>query len=321
MNTTINEILEKYKDINFIHCKDRDTFIELINSFANKNLDEEQLKNLVQLVENSFVKYGSFDNDILYNPLEFIESIVHNNLLGKKIDDEECELIISRFTEFESYLSWKIDEKKFLEDKYNIKINLVTDNVMAISAWIYWQWLVGDLIKANAISKLKKLLGFYPINYIENIKLENIVIVNFFYKEDQYWAKMRLWWFETNADNNLYLSYSNLAESFDHELYHQAMQYHNDFSIWQALRLGQDTFYLYEDLDKRVNGFARNYGKENIGEDQATMAEELIINYYDLIERVKTDTMLAKKLELVKKAFYELSDWIMDEEFWKREYE
>jgi len=36
---------------------------------------------------------------------------------------------------------------------------------------------------------------------------------------------------------------NNLVESFDHELYHQAMQYYDDFDKWNKIRKRQNKKY------------------------------------------------------------------------------
>ena len=216
---------------------------------------------------------------------------------------------------FDKYLKWEIEDIKFLENKYGVKIKLIKENITSIRAWIYWIWL-SNFSKIRLIYKVKKLLNFYPISFIKNIKLDSIIIVESFYKKDIYWKKINLWWFETDSDNNIYLTRKNLVDSFDHELYHQAMQYYDDFYKWQKIRKRQNKKYLYKNIDKKVFGFARNYWKENISEDQATIAEELILNYYNLQKRIQSDRKLAKKVKLVKMAFYELSEGIMNEKWW-----
>jgi hypothetical protein len=75
-------------------------------------------------------------------------------------------------------------------------------------------------------------------------------------------------------------------------------------------------FYVYKEIDQKSNGFARNYWKENISEDQATIAEELFLNYHNLMSRSKHDKILAQKIKLVKTAYLELSDWLINGEFW-----
>lgn len=319
MQKEIQEILNKYENIDFTYEKDKNVFFEFINTILKNNLNEQNINDLSQIIENSFIKYSKFDNKILYNPIELIDSIIENDIKWLKIDDDEFEKIAKKFNEFEKYLKKELDDKDYLEKKYNIKINLITWELSSISAWIFGMWL-NELQKVNIIKKLKKLLDFYPINFIQNIKLNSIVVVNYFYKQDIYWTKIMLWWFETLSDNNIYLSSNNLVKAFDHELYHQAMQYYDDFQKWMEIRKNQDKKYLYEDIENQTKWFARNYWKENIWEDQATVAEELILNYNDIQERAINDKILEKKVQLVKQAFFKLSDEIMDEKFWEEKF-
>jgi len=86
------------------------------------------------------------------------------------------------------------------------------------------------------------------------------------------------------------------------------MQYYDDFNTWRKIREKQDLKYLYKDINKKIDGFARNYGKENVAEDQATIAEELITNYANLAVRIKNDEILKEKVKLVLKAFDPLSE-------------
>jgi hypothetical protein len=85
------------------------------------------------------------------------------------------------------------------------------------------------------------------------------------------------------------------------------MQYYDDSEQWVELRKYQKLFYTYQEISKESTGFARNYGKENIADDQATIAEDLFLHYNQIIKRSETDTMLASKITLVKNAYHKLS--------------
>ena len=98
------------------------------------------------------------------------------------------------------------------------------------------------------------------------------------------------------------------------------MQYYDDFENWRKIRENQKLNYKYENLNKKVEGFARNYWKENISEDQATIAEELITNYHNLAKRIKKDKILQEKVKLVLKAFEILSEWKIDKHFWIKKF-
>ena len=319
MNKKIETLLEKYSDIEFIYSKDKELFLEFLENLWNRIKKYDDLEDFLQIIENSFIKYSKFDNRILYNPLELIDALLESDLDWLKIDSDENRKILLSFSEFDKYLKWEIEDKEFLEKKYWIKIYLVKEDISSFTAWIYWKWL-SKVWLLYIIKKIKKLLNFYPINFINNIKLDQIIVAKNFYKLDQYWKKINLWWFETSSDNNIYLSSNSLVDSFDHELYHQAMQYYDDYYLWSKIRKNQKKKYLYKNINKQVKWFARNYWKENISEDQATIAEELILNYYSIHNRIKYDNKLKLKLNLVKKAYLKLSDWIMNEDFWIKKY-
>jgi len=321
MHQKLKNILDKYSNIEFVYKEDKSKFLEFLSRISDelKNNNSGKINDYIQILEYNFLEFSKFDKKVLYNPIELFESILEEDFLWKKIDNDEFLKIIENMKFFEKYLKQEIKDREFLEKKYWIKINLVTDDIFSISAWIYWKGLSG-FSKIKLISKIKKLVSFYPVNFIKNIRLDSIIVVESFYKKDKYWKKINLWWFETKSDDNIYLTRKNLVDSFDHELYHQAMQYYDDFDKWYKIRKRQSKKYLYKDIDKKVFGFARNYWKENISEDQATIAEELILNYHSLQKRIQSDRKLAKKVKLVKKAFLDLSEGFMDEKCWNNKF-
>lgn len=311
----MQNILKKYSHITFTDHWQKSDFFDTLNSLYKTLPSEDNKKEFLDILEASFLEYTNFDSTVLYNPFEFFDALIDNDLLWEKFDNDEITYTLENLKLFQDYLNKKVDELSFLELKYNIKIILQKENICSPQSGIYWAWL-WKIWSASIVHKLRKLLDDYPVIFIKNIKLHHIVIVSYFFKVDQYWNKTQLWWFETLGDNNIYLSYRNLIDSFDHELFHQAMQYYDDFEQWSKLRKGQKLFYIYKDISKESPGFARNYGKENIAEDQATIAEDLFLNYNRIIKRSQTDNILENKISLVKKAYLELSEWIMSEKFW-----
>ena len=294
----MQDLLDKYT---FTYQKDKETFTDFLNKL---NISDKKLEEILELYLNQNTE---FDDRIVYNPIELLDAIVENDLLWKKIDTDEVENIINKLSFFEKYYKWEISEKEFLEKKYWVKIILLDENIQISNAWIYWHKL-SKTQQIIAFRKVKKCLEIYPITFIKNINLANIVVSSYFYKKDDFGTTI-LWGFETQSDDNIYLALRWIEKSFHHELFHQAMQYYNDFDDWKEIRRNQKLKYLYKDIDKKVPWFARNYGKENIAEDQATIAEELITNYNNLIKRIKKDKILEKKVKLVIKAYEELSEW------------
>jgi len=311
----MHNILEKYSDITFTNKCDKSDFIDSLEKIYNTLTTQNNKVEFLDILESSLLEYTKFDNTILYNPFELFDALIEKDLLWEKFDDDEIQNTVESLNILQRYINKKIDEITYLEAKYNIKIILEKNNVCSPQSGIYWAWL-WKIWSASIVHKLSKLLDDYPIIFIKNIKLHKIVIVSYFFKIDQYWNKTQLWGFETLGDNNIYLSYRNLIDSFDHELYHQAMQYYNDSTEWENLRENTDLFYTYKNINNVSLGFARNYWKENIAEDQATIAEGLFLNYQNLTNRSEKDKILARKIELVKNAYFDLSDWLIDKNFW-----
>lgn len=311
----MQSILHKYSHITFTNNLEKSDFFQSLESLYEILTTLDNKKEFLDILAASFLEYTNFDSSILYNPFEFFDALIENDLLWEKFDDDEMIHTLDNLKVFRDYLDKKIDELSFLEQKYNIKIVLEKENITSPQSGIYWAWL-GRIWSASIVHKLKKLLDDYPVIFIKNIKLHHIVIVSYFFKVDQYWNKTQLWWCETLGDNNIYLSYRSLIDSFDHELFHQAMQYYDDSEQWVELRKYQKLFYTYQEISKESTGFARNYGKENIADDQATIAEDLFLHYNQIIKRSETDTMLASKITLVKNAYHKLSHWMMNEIFW-----
>lgn len=317
MDKKIKNILDKYSHIEFVYDVDKEVFLNFVERLVLSLLnDSRKIDVLCKILEHHFISASKFDKSILYNPLELITALLEKDILWDKIDDGEWQEIFHDLSAFEKYIQWELDEQKYLEDTYWIKIVLVTADVWLYPQWIYGTWL--KLFSEKSILKeLKKYLQFYPIGFIKNIKLQHIVVVESFYKRDVYGQKIHLWWFETDSDDNIYLTRRNISDAFDHELYHQATQYYDDFEKWRKIRKKQNKKYTYRELSKEVHGFARNYWKENVSEDQATVAEALIYNYKYMMKRALKDKKLWLKINLVKKCFLELSDWVMDNKWWE----
>lgn len=295
------------------------TFFEKLENMYENFSSLQEKEAFCALCDANLKYFTQFDSQLLYNPAAFFDALLENDLLWKKIDTDEIEKILSDLQVLDDYKQGIIDEKTYLEKTYNIKIIFHKDDVCALWANIYWAWL-GVISQWHMLKKLKKLLDFYPVNFIKNIKLQEIVCVAYFYRKDEFGNTIQLGGFETVSDNNIYLSMRNLVDAFDHELYHQAMQYYDDRNEWEKLREWVNLLYMYDQIEKEVKGFARNYGKENISEDQATVAEALVLNYQYTMQRAQKDEILMRKIQLVKKAYFELSQGSMDENFWMKKY-
>ena len=153
------------------------------------------------------------------------------------------------------------------------------------------------------VQHLQRLLRRYPPSFIHRIELTGMVVGMEMSREQEDASRIGLGGVAASGDNLIYLSAPALEFSFDHEVCHQAMiKYDRDWAEWQKLRANQDLHYTYQEINTPVPGFARAYGKENLSEDQATIAEALWGDYRQLMARARCDEALAAKVALVKKA-------------------
>jgi len=310
----MQQILDKYK---FTHTKDKENFIEILEKIEHK-LKREDKEAFYEIVDFCLEKNTEFDTRITYNPIELLDAIFEKDLLWEKIDTDEIKNIIEKISFFEKYYKWEISKKDFLEKKYGAKIIFLKEDLQILSAEIYG-FKLSKMQQILALKEIEKTINFYPFNFIKNINLASIVVSAYFYKKSGFGTTI-LWGFETHSDNNIYLALRDIEITFHHELYHQAMDYYDDLWNWKNLRNEQDLKYLYKDIYKNSYWFARNYGKENVAEDQATIAEEIITNYHSLYKRIQKDKILRKKVELVLKAYESLSEWKMNKDFWKERF-
>lgn len=90
------------------------------------------------------------------------------------------------------------------------------------------------------------------------------------------------------------------------------MHHYHDTYRRAQLRRVRDYFVQYRKPFAHTHGFAVQYGRENIAEDQATMAEYMMREYDNMQHRAQHDTTLRKKMQLVHDACQELSDGAMN---------
>jgi len=303
----MENILDKY---NFTYKKDK----ELLKKFL-KNIKDDKIKEIVDIYLKNKTK---FDSRVLYNPIELLDAIFENDLLWNKIDTDEVKDIIEKLSFFEKYYNGEINDKEFIEKKYGLKI-ILFEKDKKIPFYDIYGYKLNKVQQIMVLKKIEKLLSFYPITFIKNVNLANIVVSAYFYKKTDYGISV-LWGFETNTDNNIYLALRWIERSFHHELYHQAMQNYNDKKEWEKIRSKQKISHFYKNVDEKIPWFARAYGQDSIEEDQATCAEEICTNYRRFIKRIEKDELLKQKANLVFKAYEIISEWKMDKNFWKKKF-
>lgn len=239
------------------------------------------------------------------DPRRLLIAIARSDILGQLINHEEFHELYETLENYILYHEGVLEDMKWIEDTYNIEIKKIDEpternHIVATP--------LSEVAYIAAIPVLKELIAKYPPVFIDTIRLDGIVLASSFTKKHAGGACVYLGGFETNADNFVYLSSNTLHKSFDHEVYHQAMQNYHDASEWGNLRTNNDVFYQVQHSSKPTQGFAVNYGRENISEDQATMAEYMLRNYAHMKKRSEHDSILKKKMILVHEAYKYLSE-------------
>ena len=284
---------------------------KLSDTIRDKHDEDWLIQTLTTLYHDETSPSLSFSS--LLHPIQLYEALIHGDFLWQEISHEEFVEMYSKLRDFTLFQWQVLTRKQQLERDYQIEIILLDHEYQHHD-------IVGqplhEVEMIASIVYLDRLIRRYPTTFITNTRLQKIFIASSFQSSDPHSFK-HLGGFKSNEDFAIHISFVHLKKSFDHELYHQAMQRYDDTDQRAALRKEWDQLYNAHHADKQSHGFARDYGRENIAEDQATVAEELMKNYHHLMRRTIHDHVLAQKVTLVKTAYKKLSDGRIDDEFFE----
>ena len=93
-----------------------------------------------------------------------------------------------------------------------------------------------------------------------------------------------------------------------HEFFHHVDVFNDD--IWLK-QFGSHTF---EDV---LDGFITDYSRTKPSEDRAEIAGALFADYNTLMDKVKENDLLRKKVKAIMEFYYEMSSGLMDKEYWE----
>lgn len=194
--------------------------------------------------------------------------------------------------------------------------------------------------KRDALEWIKKEAGKYPPEYIkEFLKPKTIVLLNALGPagitvpeqgfdlatgKDVNFITIFLQKKSDTLDvGNLFgwVSESNFASTFHHELFHLA-DFHASVDDVKWAQLNPQQFGAYIGLKNyapgpRPQGFARDYGKADSREDRATVAELLLTNPKTAMELAAQDAILSAKIATCKEYYLKLSGGKMNEQYWQ----
>lgn len=194
--------------------------------------------------------------------------------------------------------------------------------------------------KRDALMGCIEALELYPLAYIRSTKLRKIRLIKkyeepspsptattagFVQLEDQGTmniSKEPLWYeaayYDPESYNFGWTNKGRLKAVFHHEFYHVSDPHLDDDAfndLWKESNKesGGDP-YFEEKSRETLRGFASGYSAAGPVEDRAEIARCL---FTDQSALAKPDRALVLKIEFIKKQFYERSNGLMDEFYWK----
>lgn len=307
----MKRVLQKLEELPFEFDADRERLSWFLASLDSIELDDKAWADIDTIITQKWKELTWFDSDIFFSPRKLLHAIARLDIFWTLITHEEFYELYETLENYVLHKEHVLKDKERIEQTYSItlqKIDTLTERNHIVATPL------SEVMYVASIPVIRKLISKYPPTFINNVWLEKVVLASSFSKKHAGEDCIYLGWFETNVDNNIYLSAPSLYKSFDHELYHQAMQHYHDGAERGNLRSNDDVFYQAQHSNKKTQWFAVNYGRENISEDQATMAEYMIRDYASIKHRAQTDSILKKKMKLVLDAFHKLSEGLINEE-------
>lgn len=248
----------------------------------------------------------------------------------------------------------KIKTQYGFEVSFIIPINKVPQINSSEDTYIIGE-LLNELEKRDAVLKLFLEMSVYPREYIDQIGLKKVTLVNNLrltkLLEAPKIIQKTVGGF-IDAQGDLYINFSagfmgwldndQAKKGIHHELYHLA-DYKDDGGVdvnidkWVELNPEKENDYNefksndglikkrkkegegYVDGVKRRlkhSGFSNTYGMSNVAEDKATTAEGLLTNYREIMGRCINDKVLAEKVKQIKIDYYKWTQGKFDDVFW-----
>jgi hypothetical protein len=77
----MQSILHKYSHITFTNNLEKSDFFQSLESLYEILTTLDNKKEFLDILAASFLEYTNFDSSILYNPFEFFDALIENDLL------------------------------------------------------------------------------------------------------------------------------------------------------------------------------------------------------------------------------------------------
>lgn len=214
---------------------------------------------------------------------------------------------------------WQLkDNLEFLRDTYGIRVKLGRGTTGDLGTVTFKRWTAPSIALQDAIILRRELIK-YPPEFIKFCGITRLRFVqNLSLEDHEYWEGSKGVGGLASPSGPVYIA-SYGEDTIHHEIFHRADQQSGELNKkkqrkWKKLNRFSNP-YLYrtywdmswQDRSKlSIDGFARGYGRVDVWEDRATIAELLMSDLQKLEKRTEEDEVLANK---VKRVAIDLSHW------------
>lgn len=225
---------------------------------------------------------------------------------------------------------WQLkDNLPLLRDAYGIRIRLGRGLTGDLETVTFKRWTTPS-IALEDVSILRRELAKYPPEFIRFCGITQFRFVqNLSLEDHEYWEGSKDVGGLASSRGPVYIA-SYGENTIHHEIFHRADQQSGELNDkkqrkWKKLnRLSNPYLYrAYWDMSEEdqsklpVSGFARRYGRVDIWEDRATVAELIMSNLGKLEQRTEEDEVLANKTKRITIDLYRWSGGRMNEQYFE----
>lgn len=214
---------------------------------------------------------------------------------------------------------WQLkDNLAFLRDTYGIRVKLSRGTTGDLETATFKRWTAPSIALQDAVI-LRRELVKYPPEFIKFCGITRLRFVqNLSLEDHEYWEGSKDVGGLASPSGSVYIA-SYGEDTIHHEIFHRADQQSGELNEkqqrkWKKLnRLSNPYLYRaywnmsWQDRTKLpIDGFARGYGRVDVWEDRATVAELLMSDLKKLEQKAEEDEVLANK---VKRVVIDLHRW------------
>lgn len=225
---------------------------------------------------------------------------------------------------------WQLkDNLSLLGDTYGIQIRLGRGLTGDLETVTFKRWTAPS-IALEDVGILRKELAKYPPEFIRFCGITQFRLVKELSLEDhEYWEGSKNVGGLASSRGPLYIAACG-EDTIHHEIFHRADQQSGELNYkkqrkWKRLnRLSNPYLYrAYWDMPEEdqsklpISGFAKRYGRVDIWEDRATVAELIMSNFGKLEQRAEEDEVLANKTKRIIIDLYRWSGGRMNDQYFK----